>query len=315
MSRKIEISTNQTSYIHHTLLSGLRLTNRPHDSIRDIEINLSTTEYGYVEINWGLTKLAVRVSAKIVQPYEDRPFEGIFTINNEINPLISGGAGGGSASSSARNDEIMVNRIIEKAIRRSNSLDLESLCIIAGEKVWEIMVDLNFLNYDGNLIDVGCFGVMLALHHFKKPDVSIMNGGERVIVHSVDERMPVSLSILHIPICLTWSFYNVHQDKESNIKGGDDDEAGEVCLLDADLLEELNRDGSLVITLNKNRELIQLSKNGGIAINAEQLLELSFKSMKIVDELSELIKSKIKEHEELRYKLENFKLLEASADR
>lgn len=311
MSRKIDISTNQTAYIHHTLLSGHRLTPRAHDSVRPISITLSTTEYGYIELEWGKTKLAVRVTAKIVQPYEDRPFEGIFTINNEVNPLITGGTYAGT--SAARNEEILVNRIIEKAIRRSNALDLESLCIIAGEKVWEIVVDLNFLDYDGNMIDVGCFGVMLALHHFKKPDISIINGGEKVVVHLVEERQPVPLSILHIPICLTWSFYNRYQDKELNIKG--DYQDGEICLLDADLLEELNRDGLLVITLNKNRELIQLSKNGGIAIDAEQLLELSFKSMKIVDELSELIKTKIKQHEELRYKLENSKLLEASADR
>ncbi|EGW32853.1 uncharacterized protein SPAPADRAFT_136976 [Spathaspora passalidarum NRRL Y-27907] len=304
MSRSIEISENQRKFLLESLKHGFRLTDRPFDHVRDISLYLSPTEYGYVEVSWGKTKLACRVTATVTTPYEDRPFEGIFTINSEISTMASM-----RFDTSRSNEEILIARIIEKAVRRSNSLDLESLCIIAGEKVWEITVDLNYLNYDGNFIDVGCFAVMLALHHFKKPDISI--NGNSIVVHDINERQPVPLSILHIPICLTYSFYNL-TDKESNIKGED---ADEICLLDADLLEELNRDGSLVITLNKNRELIQLSKNGGLPISAQQFLELTFKSMKTIDQLTDLIKTKIKEHEELRYKTENFKLLEASADR
>ncbi|RLV90148.1 Exosome complex component [Spathaspora sp. JA1] len=305
MSRSIEISENQRKFLLESLRHGIRLSNRSFDSIRDISIYLSPTEYGYAEVSWGKTKLACRVTSTITTPYEDRPFEGIFTINSEISPMASL-----KFDTNRSNEEVLISRIIEKSIRRSNSLDLESLCIIAGEKVWEIMVDLNYLNFDGNFIDIGCFAVMLALHHFKKPDISI--NGDSIKVHDINERQPVPLSILHIPICLSYSFYNLG-DKESNIKG--EQQEDEICILDADLLEELNRDGSLVITLNKNREVIQLSKNGGLPISAQQFLDLAFKSMKIIDQLTDLIKSEIKQHQEMRYKAENFKLLEASADR
>ncbi|KAG5419300.1 RRP45 [Candida metapsilosis] len=264
-----------------------------------------------------------------LKPYPERPFEGIFTINSEISPQASLKF---DTTRAQQQDEILVSRILEKAIRRSNAVDLESLCIIAGDKVWEIVVDLNFWNYDGNLIDVGCFATMLALLHFRKPDISI--NGDEVVVHDENERQPVSLSILHVPICLTFSFYNL-SSQEMNIKGsgsggGANDEAGvhheevdneedddenEVCLFDADAAEESLRQGSLTITLNKNREIIQLSKNGGVPIHAQQLLDLCFESVKIVDELTELIKTEIKQHEEMRYKRENFKLLESSASR
>ncbi|KAK6457283.1 ribosomal protein S5 domain 2-type protein [Scheffersomyces xylosifermentans] len=307
MSKNIEVSTNEKTYFLEALKSGIRLDSRAFDEIRQPEITLSKKEYGYVELDWGTTKLAVRVSAEIRKPYEDRPFEGLFMINCEISSMSWPHFDNQKNS----NDEVLIARIIEKAIRRSNSLDLESLCIIAGEKVWCITVDLNFLNYDGNFIDAGCFGVMLALHHFKKPDISIVNGGEDIIVHDVNERQPVPLSVLHVPVCLTYSFYNPG-NKESNLKGEDDDE---IYLLDANLLEEQNREGSIVITLNKNRELIQLSKNGGIPINANVLLELSFKSMKIVDRLTEKIKEVIKKHEAERYEELNLRLLEVGADR
>lgn len=33
-------------------------------------------------------------------------------------------------------EEVLVSRLIEKAMRRSRALDTEGLCIVAGEKVW-----------------------------------------------------------------------------------------------------------------------------------------------------------------------------------
>ncbi|KAI5952600.1 RRP45 [Candida jiufengensis] len=318
MSRSIEITSNEKNFLHTALKNGIRLSSRKFNQLRDIEIYLSPTEYGYVEVSWGKSKISVKVSAKIVKPYEDRPFEGIFNINNEISPQASLRF---DTTQKTQQDEILISRIIEKSIRKSNSIDLENLCIIAGEKVWEITVDLNYWNYDGNFIDLGCFATMLALNHFKKPDITINQ--DQIIIHDLNERQPISLSILHNPICLTYSFFNLNS-KEMNIKGEEitntnnieeEQNEEEICILDADGQEEMLRDGSLTITLNKNREILQLSKNGGLPINAEKLLDLCFQSMNQIDYLTELIKTKIKENEEQRYKNENFKLLESSASR
>jgi len=311
MSRKVEISTNERKFVIESLKQGLRIDNnspgsRKLDEIRIPSIRLSKTEYGYIELDWGQTKLAVRVSSKIVQPYEDRPFEGLFTINCEISSMALAKFDNFSKSS----QEVLISRLIEKAIKRSNSLDLESLCIIAGEKVWSVIVDINFLNYDGNFIDSGCFGVMLALHHFKKPDISIND--QQVIVHDLDERQPVPLSILHIPICISYSFFNRYADLQTNIKGDLNDE---IYVIDANSSEESLSDGTLVVTLNKNRELIQISKNGGLPIDANILMELSLKAMGIVETLTQLMKDILAKHEKERYEEMNLKMLEAGADR
>lgn len=341
MSRHVELTTNEKHFLHTALKSQLRLNGRSLMQLRDISIYLSPTEYGYVEVSFGSTKLSVRISASITKPYEDRPFEGIFVINSEISPMASLKF---DTTRSQQQDEVLISRIIEKSIRRSNALDLENLCIIAGEQCWEITADLNFWNYDGGMIDIGCFATMLALSHFKKPDVSITHGGfggsgnggvNGVIIHDVNERQPVGLSILHIPICLTYSFFNLGS-KEMNIKGDDDidndndgdlygegqvqgekeqGEVREVCILDADAMEEQLRDGSITITMNKNREIIQLSKNGGVPIDAQKLVEICHDSMQHIDKLTDLITKKIKESEEKRYNKENFKLLESSANR
>lgn len=301
----VEILTNELAYIIESIKHGFRVDGRKLLESRTPSIKLSEDEYGYVEMSWGQTRVNIRVSCEISKPYDDRPFEGIFNINTEISSMASGQFENGKNS----DEEVLISRLIEKAIRRSNALDLESLCIIAGLKVWAIRVDLNFLNYDGGIIDASCIGVMAGLLHFKKPDISI--NGEDVIIHNYEERQPIPLSILHIPICVSYSFFNPN-NQEENIKG---DLNEEIAIIDANQREELIRDGNLVITINKNRELIQLSKNGGLPIDANLLMSLSQQAFKISEATTNLIVNLVKENEQLLYKKQNLKLLEVGESR
>lgn len=308
MSRRVEIPTSIQNYTLEALKQGFRIDlnqdRRQLDQIRTPQIHLSQ-ENGYVELQWGQTKVAVRVSAKISKPYEDRPFEGTFQINCEISLMAWAKF---ENQSNKLTQEIVTSRLIEKAIKRLNSLDLESLCIVAGEKVWGITADINYLNYDGGLIDLGCFAVMLALQHFRKPDVTI--NGLEVEVHT---DRPVPLLILHIPICVSYLFFNRHrEDLAINIKGDLNDE---MYIVDANKEEEALADGLLVVTLNKNRELIQISKNGGLPIDARQLVELCVASTKIVDDLTQLMHAELERFELEQYKAERLDLLEGMATR
>ncbi|ODV82311.1 ribosomal protein S5 domain 2-like protein [Suhomyces tanzawaensis NRRL Y-17324] len=298
------ISANERLFLIESLKNGIRQDSRKLDQLRETHIYISPEEYGYVEVSWGHTKVSVRVSAAIDKPFEDRPFEGIFSINCDISSMASQKFDNYKVG----NDEVLIGRIIEKAIRRSNAVDLENLCIVAGSKVWKIQVDANFLNYDGGLIDVGSFAVMLALQHFKKPDISIED--DVVIVHDVDQRQPVPLSILHVPVCLTYSFFTPYT-REQILKG----DTEEIWAMDATMKEEEVRDGMLVITMNKNRELIQLSKNGGVPIDASLLVELGMKGMQEVDRLTDMMRDVLKKDEKERYERGNLKLLEVGAAR
>lgn len=96
-----------------------------------------------------------------------------------------------------------MTRLLEKALRRSDAIDREALCIVAGQKVrsfasslnetrdtyvpptqvWSIRVDVHFLDDEGNLLDCASIAAMTALRHFRKPDVSVL-GEEVTIVRS-----------------------------------------------------------------------------------------------------------------------------------
>ncbi|KAH3669430.1 hypothetical protein OGAPHI_001551 [Ogataea philodendri] len=295
MVRDYDISNNERQFVLQALEQNVRLDGRKLLEMRDVDIFVSPDEYGYVEISLGKTKVACRVTAEIAKPYEDRPFDGIFQISTEISPICSpffesGLTSGGKQS----NDEVLISRLIEKAVRRSGALDLESLCIIAGSKCWSIRADLHFLNYDGNFIDISSIAVMVALLHFRKPDMEI--DGNNVILFDQDQRNPVPLSILHIPLCFTFQFYNPNDDEE-NIKGNLNNE---LILLDASLIEERLSLGSMTLTINKNKELCQLVKSGGLNIDASLIMNCCQHASNLVDDLTKKINSVLKHDAHLR---------------
>jgi exosome complex component RRP45 len=94
---------------------------------------------------------------------------------------------------------------MEKVLRRSEAVDRESLCILAGQRVrlflllfplpflshapndgnifiqvWSIKLTLHFLSDSGNMLDCACLAGIAALRHFRKPDVEVV--GDEVIV-------------------------------------------------------------------------------------------------------------------------------------
>lgn len=150
------------------------------------------------------------------------------------------------------------------------------------------------MDFDGGLVDAACIATVAALQHFRRPDLTVR--GEAVTVHSLRERVPVPLSILHTPFCVTFAFY-----------GG-----GEVILVDPDLMEEQLMEGSMTVTINKFGELCQISKAGGEPIEATKLLMCARVALNKTKEINEVIAKALAENAEYRRRRDNL-LAEASA--
>jgi exosome complex component RRP45 len=172
-------------------------------------------------------------------------------------------------------DEVILSRILEKAIRRSSALDTESLCIIAGAKCFSLRADVHVLDHDGNLIDASCVALVAALQHFRRPDVEIE--GERVTVFTSREREPVPLSMLHHPFCVTFSYFD----------------GGNIMLLDATFAEEQVREGEVIITMNRNGELCQIAKYGGVPVDALALVNWTNMALTKVKEMNEVVQQSL----------------------
>ncbi|KAG1143989.1 hypothetical protein G6F37_006553 [Rhizopus arrhizus] len=271
MVREIDPSVNESTFLLEALKQGKRVDGREVYDMRSTEIVLGS-DYGYAEVRLGKTKVAANVTAEVVRPYADRPTEGILIFNTEISPMAAPTFESGSRSE----DEVLISRVVEKALRRSRAIDTEGLCIVSGEKVWQIRVDLMFLDHDGNLVDCACIAAITALLHFRRPDVTV--SGEDVTIHPMDQRNPVPLSIHHIPICITFAFYNEGNHGLS-----------ELLVVDPNYLEEQCKKGDMTITMNINKEICALSKAGGIPLEMEQVLRCSQIAVIKVTEVTELI--------------------------
>jgi exosome complex component RRP45 len=171
---------------------------------------------------------------------------------------------------------VLLSRILEKAIRRSRAIDTESLCIIAGAKCWSVRADVHVLDADGGLVDASCIAIMAALRHFRRPDVSV--DGEDVTIYTMAERVPVPLSIMHTPVCLTFSFFN----------------DSDTVLLDSDHREEQVSEGTMVLTAN-DFELCQIAKLGGISVDPLALLQCTNIAVSKAKEVDQLITMRLKE--------------------
>jgi exosome complex component RRP45 len=221
-----------------------------------------------------LIRILTNISAEVTTPFPDRPFDGLFTITTELSPMASPHFEVNRPSET----ELLLSRLLEKTLRRSQALDTESLCLIAGSKVWSIRADVHVLSHDGNLVDTACVGVIAALQHFRKPDTS--TEGESVTVYTLEEREPVPLSLLHFPLCVTFSFCG---------------EGGEFTLLDATVLEEQLREGCVTIGMNRHGEVCQIAKLGGVPVDAVVLLHCTNVALVKVKEISAFITRRLGE--------------------
>lgn len=67
--------------------------------------------------------------------------------------------------------EVELSRVVDRAIRESHCIDLEKLCLVPGEKVLSVYIDIYALNDDGNLMDASSMAALAALNNTRWPKV------------------------------------------------------------------------------------------------------------------------------------------------
>lgn len=195
------ISKCEDKFIREAIIEGLRLDGRSADEFRKLKIHFGA-EFGSAFVSLGETKVVAQVTCNVTEPKAVRPNEGLLFINVELGAMASINYD----SKRVSENSIQLNRILERTFKDSRCVDLESLCILAEEKVWNIRVDINVLNHDGNAIDCASVACLAALTHFRRPDVTL--SGTNVVIHSFSEKEPISLVLHHYPVCASFALFN-----------------------------------------------------------------------------------------------------------
>ncbi|KAL8206986.1 UNVERIFIED_CONTAM: Exosome complex component RRP45 [Gekko kuhli] len=275
--KETPLSNCEKRFLLRAIEERKRLDGRQCYDYRNIRISFGT-DYGCCIVELGKTRVLGQVSCELVSPKPNRATEGILFFNLELSPMAS------PAFEPGRQSELLVklNRLLERCLRNSKCIDTESLCVVAGEKVWQIRVDLHLLNHGGNIIDAASIAAIVALCHFRRPDVSVQ--GEEVTLYTPEERDPVPLSIHHMPICISFAFFK----------------QGTYLLVDPSEQEERVMDGLLVIAMNKHREICTIQSSGGIMLLKDQVLVCSKITGVKVAEITELIQKALANDQKVR---------------
>jgi len=175
-------------------------------------------------------------------------------------------------------EEVTITRMLDKVLRRSDAVDKESLCILAGQRVWHLRLTVHCLADAGNMLDCACLAGIVALKHFRRPDVEVI--GDEVTIHAPSERAPVPLSIHHTPFCLTFAFF-----PDPSIPP----------ILDPTQLEQRLSAGLLSIALNAQREICVLQKAGGVPLAPDEILHIVNVAVVRAQELDKIVASRLRE--------------------
>jgi len=191
------------------------------------------------------------VSADLVEPSPERPEEGTLLFSVDFSPMASPFFEPNRPSPKS----IEVARMVERCVKDAGALDTETLCVLAGVKVWAIRVDIRVSNYEGNMTDCCALAAIAALRAFRRPDVTVV--GSTVTIHPPADQQPVPLALHHTPITNTFAVF-----EEAN-----------VIVHDPSLMEDLTCDATITVAMNTAKEVCALQKSGGYAVTKAQLNE------------------------------------------
>ncbi|CAN6252604.1 unnamed protein product [Urochloa humidicola] len=208
-----------------------------------------------------------------MQPYRDRPNEGTLAIFTEFSPMADPVFEPGRPGESA----IELGRVVDRGLRESRAVDMESLCVVAGKHVWSVRVDLHILDNGGNLIDAANIAALAALSTFRRPECTVGgDDGQQVIVHDPEVRDPIPLTIHHIPIAVTFAYFD----------------EGNIVVVDPTYKEEAVMGGRMTATINSNGDICAIQKAGGEGVMSSVVMQcLRIASVKAADITSKIKKA------------------------
>ncbi|MEM1945324.1 MAG: exosome complex protein Rrp42 [Nitrososphaerota archaeon] len=190
----VKITRNR---IYELLRQGKRIDGRDPNSFRPITARTGVVEKadGSAIVSLGSTKILTGIKVEVGSPYPDRPNEGTFTVNAELLPLAYKSFEAGPPDERA----VELSRVVDRCIRESHAIDLESLVLIKGEKVYMLYIDCYVLDYDGNYFDAAVLSAVAALLTGTMPKYRVVDGK----VEKVEgERIPIPVKTIPVSVMM-----------------------------------------------------------------------------------------------------------------
>uniref|UniRef100_A0A1D1XNM4 Protein ECERIFERUM 7 n=1 Tax=Anthurium amnicola TaxID=1678845 RepID=A0A1D1XNM4_9ARAE len=267
------MTVNEKTFIENALSSDIRVDGRGPFEYRRLSIKFAR-EDGQSEVQLGQTHVMACVTSQLVQPYRDRPNEGTLSIFTEFSPMADPSFEVGRPGEPA----IELGRVIDRGLRESRAVDMESLCVVSGRFVWAVRVDLHILDNGGNLIDAANIAALAALLTFRRPECTTGGeDGQEVTVYPPEVREPLGLIIHHLPVAVTFAIFG----------------EGKSLVIDPTYREEAVMGGRMIATMNSNGDVCTVQKAGGVGLMSSEIMRClriaSVKAAEITHKIREAV--------------------------
>jgi exosome complex component RRP42 len=197
---------------------------------------------GSAEVWLGKTHVLVGVKAGIGTPFEDTPDEGVLMVGSEFTPVAHQTWEPGPPNEKS----IELSRVVDRGLRSAEVLNMKEFCVIPGEKVYIMFIDLYILNYDGNLIDACAAGAIAALESANIPEYKVTKG-------KIEITNKKKLKLERVPLAVTFA------------------KIGDYIILDPTDDEEEILDARLTITVDEEGNITTIQKSGGTGLTLEEI--------------------------------------------
>ena len=232
---------------------------------------------GQARVRIGSSYVSASVTGEVTPPAFDRPNEGKLFFNVDLGQIAAPSV---YEYGRALPEAASLCNHVERVLRGSKAIDVESLCILGGKSVWSVRVDIQVLNDDGSLEDACALVALCGLLNFRHESVAF--NGEEVTVFSESTRDPVPLSVHHLPFSVSYVLFR--------------SEFGIRSFVDPSRNEEDALRSKLSLVVNQHGELCGVNQPGGITIDQSLLSECCQTAIIRARWLSGLVKEKLVLH-------------------
>lgn len=246
MAREADVLDEiRAEYVKEVLAQGKRVDGRGLQDFRpfSVEKGLFPNAEGSALVKLGDTKVAAGVKFDVVEPYPDRPTEGVFSVSAEFLPL----AHPTFESGPPREDAIELARMADRGIRSAECIDTDAFFIEEG-KALGLFVDLYVMDHCGNIQDAASLAAMAALLDTKVPK---LEAGK-----IVRQEYSGALKLARIVGSCTF------------------DKIGGKILLDSNADEDVASEGRLSLSVSDDGFLCASQKSRATAFTPEEILSL-----------------------------------------
>ncbi|MFX1533174.1 MAG: exosome complex protein Rrp42 [Promethearchaeota archaeon] len=251
------------------LKKNKRIDGRSLFEMRPLKLkpNIIKKAQGSCQAQLGDTIVIAGVKSEIGTPFPDTPDMGVIIVNIEFSPMASPVFESGPPGK----DAIEVARVVDRGIRESKVVDLKKLCIVPGEAVYILFVDIYILDHFGNLFDACSRAAMGAILSTKIPIYKVDPETNKPV--KTDELMPLPLNGL--VTSLTFS------------------KIGDIIILDNNMEEERVKTARFTVAVTDDLRICAMQKGESDTFTKEQIFKMIDIAVEKISALVEDIKTQI----------------------